>query len=238
MFQNAFGFLIAWYNLPYTILMVLGLIIAALQLFGLSHDGDADLDADADLDVDVDADLDVDADTDIDADADLDHDLEIHSGHDAAPSGLSWLASIGFGKAPVMVVLLILFFSVGMLGWFLNGLALGIFGFFPALLILLSGLLSVVTGILITSRVTLLIGRALPPMSSTATKAQAMVGMHGVVTSPFVDAKYGMIHLRDMGGTLVSLFAITEDEQPISRGESVILLAYDTLQKRYIVTRR
>ncbi len=233
MFQNMFGFLTAWYNLPYTIFMALGLIIATLQLFGLSHDNDADIDADADVDVDVDADLDADADIDADADADLDHEMDHGS-----ESGLSWLAFIGFGKAPLMVVLLILLFSMGLLGWLVNGVILGIFGVFPGLLMLLSGLVSMAIGVFITSRITVLIARALPPISSTATKAHAMVGMNGTVTSPFVDAKYGMLHLRDEGGTLVSLFAVTEDEKPIPRGESVILLAYDSVQKRYIVSRR
>jgi membrane protein implicated in regulation of membrane protease activity len=247
MFQSVLGFLIAWYNLPYTIFLGLGLIIAALQLLGLNHDGDSDMDADADLDVDVDADLDVDADVDadldMDHDLDVDHDVEVHSelAHDASAgsgSGLSWLAFIGFGKAPLMVVLLILLFSMGLLGWVINGVIFRIFGIFPSLLILLSGLLSIATSIFITSRITLLIGRALPPISSTATKAQAMVGMNGVVTSPFVDDKYGMVRLRDAGGTQISLFAITEDENPIPRGESVILLTYDTVQKRFIVTHR
>jgi membrane protein implicated in regulation of membrane protease activity len=239
--QNVFGFLIAWYNLPYTVLMGLGLIIAALQLFGLSHDGDADVDADADLDVDADVDADMDADLEHDLDLDHDAELEAVTGHDASggsASGLSWLAFIGFGKAPLMVVLLILFFSIGLLGWFANGVILGIFGIFPSLLILVSGLLSMAIGIFITSRLTLLIGRALPPISSTATKAQAMVGMNGIVTSPFVDEKYGMVRLRDQGGTQISLFAITEDEEPIPRGETVILVAYDTSQKRFIVTHR
>ena len=95
-----------------------------------------------------------------------------------------------------------------------------------------------VTGSLVTSRVTRFIGRALPPVSTTATRAQALVGRPGTVTSPFVDGRYGMVHLRDDGGTLISLFAITEDEQPIARGESVMLLLYDTTQRRYLVTRR
>lgn len=242
MFQNVFGFLIAWYNLPYTVFMAFGLLIAVMQLFGLSHDGgDADMDADADVDLDADVDADIDADVDADVDGDLDHDLDHDMDHDAAPgsaSSLSWLAFIGFGKAPVMVVLLILFFSVGLLGWFLNGVTLGILGVFPGLLILVNGLVSLAVAGFVTSRATRFIGRALPPISTTATKAQAMVGMNGTVTSPFVDAKYGMIHLRDPGGTLVSLFATTEDEKPIPRGQEVILLSYDTAQKRYIVTRR
>ena len=233
MFQDLSRFLFAWYNLPYTVLLIFGLLIAALQLFGLSHDGDAD--ADADLDADVDAD--VDADTDVD----LDHDLELHADHDAEAGmldGFSWLAFIGVGKTPLMLVLLILFISTGMLGWFMNGVIQGIFGFFPSLLIILSALVSLIVGVFITSRATRLIGRALPPVSTTATKAQALVGMHGTVISPYVDHEYGMIHLRDEGGTLISLFATTDDENPISRGEVVIFLSYDPAQKRYLVTRR
>jgi membrane protein implicated in regulation of membrane protease activity len=231
MLQNIFGFLIVWYNLPYTVFLGLGLGIAALQLFGLSHDSDADLDAD------VDADLDLDADADADADMDADHALD----HDTAPgaaSGFSWLAFIGFGKTPVMVVLLILFFSIGLLGWFLNGVIFGIFGFFPSLLILFSGLASLAASVFVTSRATRFIGRVLPPISTTATRAQAMVGMNGKVISPLVDNHYGLIHLRDEGGTLVSLFAITEDDTPIPRGEMVMLLSYNTEKRRYLVTRR
>ena len=38
-------FLIAWYNLPFTLMLGLGVILAGLQVLGLSHDGDADADA-------------------------------------------------------------------------------------------------------------------------------------------------------------------------------------------------
>lgn len=224
-------FLFAWYNLPFTLMLVLGVILAVLQLFGLSHEGDAE--ADADVDADVDGDIDAEADTDLDHDMAHDHDVsrEMHS-------DFSWLAFIGIGKAPLMVVLLIILMSTGLLGWFFNGVAVGMLGSFPALLLLATFLVSLVVGSLVTSRVARFIGRALPPVNTTATRAQALVGRNGTVISPFVDGRYGMVRLRDDGGTLISLFAITEDEQPIARGESVILLSYDALQKRYLVTRR
>jgi membrane protein implicated in regulation of membrane protease activity len=241
MAQNILGFLTAWYNLPYTILIGLGIGMAVLQLLGLSQDSDSDVDGDLDADADMEIDADADADLDADADADIDHNLDA----DAAPethletsSGFSWLAFIGFGKAPVVVVIMILFIGVGMLGWLLNGITLGIFGFFPSLFILFSGLLSLVAGSFLTSRITRFIGRALPPVRTTATKAQALVGMSGKVISPFVDANYGMIHLRDEGGTLISLFAISEDEQPIPRGETVVLISYNAAKRQYLVTRR
>ncbi len=137
-----------------------------------------------------------------------------------------------------MVVVLIVLMTTGLLGWFLNGLAMGILGFFPGLLLVLTFMVSVVLGSLISSRVTRFIGRTLPPVSTTATRAQALVGRPGTVISPFVDDHYGMVHLRDDGGTLITVFATTEDEQPVTRGDSVILLSYDATQRRYLVTHR
>src|SRR5512133_3508287 len=246
-------FSVAWYNLPFTLMLVLGVVFAGLQLVGLSQDGDTDVDVDADADVDVDGDIDVDADLDADMDLaihhdfdhdidhaidhDLDHDVDHDMSHDSI-SGFSWLAFIGIGKAPLMVVVLIILMTTGLLGWFLNGLALGVLGFFPGLLLLLTLMLSLVVGSFITSRVTRFIGRTLPPLSTTATRAQALVGRPGTVISPFIDGRYGMVHLRDDGGTLISIFATTEDEHPIARGESVILLSYDVTQRRYLVTHR
>jgi membrane protein implicated in regulation of membrane protease activity len=245
MFESFWTFLIAWYNLPFTLMLMLGLVLASLQLLGLSHDGDADADADVDAEADADMDIEIQHDFDHDLDHDIDHDLDHDVDHDVSHdvshdtfSGFSWLAFIGIGKAPLMVVILIVLMTTGLLGWFLNGLALGILGFFPSLLLLGTFLFSLIVGSLVTSRVTRFIGRALPPVSTTATRAQALVGRPGTVISPFVDGRYGMVHLRDDGGTLISLFAITEEDQPIARGESVILLSYDAAQRRYLVTRR
>jgi membrane protein implicated in regulation of membrane protease activity len=241
MFESFLTFLIAWYNLPFTLMLGLGVVLAGLQLLGLSNDGDTDADADGDVDADVDTDADIDPDIDQDIDRDIDQDLDHDVEHDMSRdslSGFSWLAFIGIGKAPLMVVLLIVLMTTGLLGWFLNGLAVGILGLFPGLLLLATFLVSLAAGSLVSSRVTRFIGRALPPVSTTATRAQALVGRPGTVISPFVDGRYGMVHLRDDGGTLISLFAVTEDEQPIARGDSVLLLSYDASQRRYLVTRR
>lgn len=232
-------FLIAWYNLPFTLMLGLGVTLAALQLLGLSHDGDTDIDADAEIDADMDGDVAADVDAEISIQHDLEHELDHDSDIDhASLSGFSWLAFLGIGKAPLLVVMLIVLMSTGLLGWFLNGLAVGLLGVFPGLLLLATFMVSLVIGSLITSRITRLIGRALPPLSTTATRAQALVGRPGTVISPFVDGRYGMVHLRDDGGTLISLFAITEDDQPIARGTSVILLSYNAVQRLYLVTRR
>src|SRR6266498_3980708 len=121
MFESFWIFLIAWYNLPFTLMLGLGVALAGLQLLGLSHDSDADADADGDIDADVNADTDlaIHHDLDHDLDHDIDHDLDHDVDHDMSRdslSGFSWLAFIGIGKAPLMVVVLIVLMTTGLLG--------------------------------------------------------------------------------------------------------------------------
>ena len=279
--MNALVFVFSWYNLPFTFLLGVCVLVAALQLVGLGgqHDGDnegpaelshdADLDHDMELshdvdlshdlehdfdhdldhDLDHDIDHDLDHDLDHDVDHDVDHDAEHELGHELAPAGhalaaggglsfMSTLAFLGVGKAPLMVVLLILFGTVGALGWLLNGLTLALFGGgYP--LVAFGGVVIVgfAAGGVISSRVTLLIARALPPFVSSASPAEALVGRTGTVISPTVDAQYGQVHVRDAGGTLITIFAVTRGEAPIARGEEVVTVSFEKAQKRYMVTR-
>jgi hypothetical protein len=257
MLNETWLFISAWYNLPFTFMLGLCLLLTGLQLIGLGgdHDGDADADADvdadvdADLDADVDADLDadVDADLDADADADFDHDLDHDLDHDAdhdldhdasgSLSALNFLAYLGMGKAPLMVILVILFGTVGVLGWLLNSVIEEALGTYPGIAFAAVLPLALIGGSFISSRTARFIGRALPPVSTTATQAKALVGRAGVVISPSVNAKYGMVRLRDSGGTMINVFAITDGEEPINRSSEVVVVDYDPQQKRYTVSR-
>jgi membrane protein implicated in regulation of membrane protease activity len=244
MLQSILAFVTAWYNLPFTILLLICVILALLQWVGLSgeHDTDADIHADADLhaDVEIHADADFHADTDADTDADFgtDHDVDpdhdVDAGH-AGESGFSLLAYLGLGRAPLMVILLMLFGSVGLLGWLLNSILFSALGSYPGLAFGLIFLMSLVAGSLVSSRIARWIGRTLPPISTTATTANALVGRRGTVISPFVDQRYGMVHLRDVGGTLISVFAVVAEGETIRRGEEVILVQYDAVTRTYEV---
>lgn len=249
MLTGLWSFLFAWYNLPFTVLLALCFVLAVLQLIGLGGDDDSgggghdmdhdvDLDHDIDLDHDLDVDHDVDLDHDLDADHDIDHDADAdHSVEGSSSSPLAWLAFVGAGKAPLMVVFLILFGSIGLLGWMFNALVQGLLGVYVGIAFAAVLPLSVVLGALTSSRITRLIGRALPPVVSTATSKHNFVGRTGTVISPFVDHKYGMVHLRDQGGTLISVFAVTDNEEPVNRGEEVVLVSYQEHERCFIVTR-
>ena len=221
MLNTVLSFIIAWYNLPFSLLLALAAVLAMVQLIGL---GGEDSDADHDFDSDADVDAEGEADTDTDSDAD-------------SEPAFAWLAQLGFGKAPLLIVLLLLFSFIGATGWLVNGIVLRFFDPYPGGAIALALPLALIVGGASGARVALLIGRALPPISSTASCAKSLVGQTGTVISPFVDQHYGQIHLRNPGGTLISIFAVTRFDEPLRRGEAVVLAAYDDIHKRYVVTR-
>jgi len=84
-----------WYNLIFYIPLILGIILALGVVLGfadMAH-GDVDGDVEADIDGDIDGDADADADSDADQDSD---DI----------GGLRVLSILGFGKVPVMLVIM------------------------------------------------------------------------------------------------------------------------------------
>ncbi|VEP17944.1 conserved membrane hypothetical protein [Hyella patelloides LEGE 07179] len=112
-------------NLSYWIFLGIG--IALFLLVIISGGGDDDLD----LDADVDADLDLDADADIDGDGDF--------------STLAFLGWLGFGKAPLILLLAIDFSFWGLTGWILNIVVGGLTGSIPTNLIGLGGLILLIS---------------------------------------------------------------------------------------------
>ena len=233
MFSDISGFLLAWYNLPFTFLFIICIFFTLLQLLGLGDDGhQADSDTDLHLDHDLDHDVDLDHDAGLDHDADVDHDV------DTEAHGLEWLsllAFIGIGKAPLVVVLLLLFGSSALTGWILNSLTLSLFASYPSLAITAVFPLALLTGALLTSRTSRFLGWMLPPISTTATAAAGLVGRRGIVISPTVSQKYGLVRVRDQGGTQINVFATTTGT-PIKQQTEVILVSYSAADKRYIAS--
>ncbi|MCK6625998.1 MAG: YqiJ family protein [Anaerolineae bacterium] len=228
--SDLWTFVTAWYNLPFSLALLLFLGLSALQFIGLDQDHDADVDADADLDLDHDLDIDHDADLDHDLDHDVDHDLT------GAPGWLGALKFLGVGQAPVTMILLLLVGSFGLLGWIANWLLLGVVPAYPGwgLIAVLGGAL--VLSVVVTSRTARLIGRAIPAFASTATSASQLVARRGRVISSQVDQIYGQVKVRDPGGTLITVFAKVDPDKPaIPRDTEVYLVDYDAARKVYTV---
>lgn len=238
MFTNLWAFVSAWYNLPFTVSLAVSALLAGLQWLGLGGDPDAEPDLDAELDGGPDGDADLE--TDLSAETEPDSLDEPTSGEvdgESAAPGLSLLAFIGIGKAPMMVVLATLFAALGILGWSLNALGAALTGGFPAALLALTGPAALLGSAGLTGQAARWMGRALPPVSTTASSAESLVGRAGTVISPFVDQRYGLVHLRDQGGTLISVFAVAISDEPIKRGDPIVLVRYLAERKCYGVIR-
>jgi membrane protein implicated in regulation of membrane protease activity len=216
--------LFVWYNLPFLLLLLLCLGLGLLQFVG-GADGGGDADADVDADVDVDADADADADGDDGGDG----------GNGAAPA-FNLFSFVGFGKAPLLIVLMILFGSIAVSGLVLNWIAFRIFGAYTGVSFVVVLAVALVLGAVTGAAATQIIRTILPPLTTTASRAQELVGQRGTVISPFVDERYGQVRLRNPGGVMISIFAVTRSATPIKRGEEVLLESYDPAKRLYLVT--
>ena len=59
------------------------------------------------------------------------------------------------------------------------------------------------------------------------------VGFLGVELQPLLQYGGFFLRVRDQGGTLINVFAITTEEEPITGKTEVVLVDYDMEKKRY-----
>jgi len=223
------SFVFAWYNLPFTLALLLFLGLSALQFLGLGGEQDADIDADLDVDLDVEADVDLDA--DIEADTDIDTDTN------GLPFFTALMGFLGVGKVPLTIILLLLLGGFGFAGWITNNILLNIFSSYPSWGIIPAILIGIVIGIVISSQIGGLLGKALPSKSTTATSLKRLVGTRGRVVSPQINDKYGQVKVTDKGSTLITVFAVTDPgKTPIKNDKTVLLVEYDEERKLFIVS--
>src|SRR5262249_9454744 len=162
--------------------------------------------------IDVHHDVDIDHDVDLDAhaphaEADLDHDL--HVAHNpAGPVGV--LSALGVGRIPLMLVLMGFLGSFGAVGLIINSL---IGSAYPSWGLIAVLLLSLVAAFPLTRALSGLLAR-IAPRSSTAVSIEQLVGRAGTVSSPSVSTTYGRVSVRDIYGTLHTVYAVIESGAP------------------------
>lgn len=200
-------------NLPYWIFLGLGVVLFLLVIF--SGGGDSDGDVDIDGDVDVDGDWDTDLDMEVDADAD---------GSFTALQALGWL---GLGKAPLLLLLAIDFSLWGLVGWVLN-LLLGIpTGMLANAVLIVSLILSLLGGSLISRP----IGKLFAAFGED-TRSDRFIGCTGTVVSPTLPqqptTQIGQVDAIDTAHNLVSINVQLPDwaTQIPKRGDRVIIIEY------------
>ena len=220
-------FLWGWYNLPFSISILFFLGLSALQFVGLG--GEQEIDQELGADADLDADLDLDTHLDLDQDANMDFGGGLSAWAD-------FLAFIGLGQAPLTIVLLLLFMTFGFTGWVLNSAVVSLFRSYPGIAFAGTLPLAVIGSLLVTSRLSRLLNRIAPSVSTTAMSRKQLVGHRGTVVSAQVSERYGQVRVKDRSGASLTLFARVEaGEMPIGRDREVVVVAYDQDDHVYTV---
>lgn len=209
--MDALAFLISGANLPFLAALGCGVLLALFQILSGAGQQQADAEADADLD----------ADADVDA-------------HAPAASG-GVLGGLGVGKVPLTLVLMALLVGFGSIGLLANGLIRLIAGGYPEFAFPLVLIGSILLALPLTARISAAIAR-LAPRSSTAINLDQLVGRAGLVVHS-VSRTYGRVQVRDMHGSVHTVFAVVEQDEPLPEQTEVALVAYDPAQRQFVVRR-
>ncbi len=223
-------------NLPYWLILFVGL--ACFSLVILSGDGDDDLDLTPGLEGGTDFELDA---TELDLDLDFD---DIGDEGELTTKGttsmpLQVLAFLGVGKVPLMILLGIDFSLWGTFGWLLNVVIGSLTGTLPSRFFGWAGVI-----LLGSLAVSLWLGRLCSfPISqlfktfSQDVTSERVIGAVGTVTSkklPYlIDGRIGQAHVSDSAGNLLTVSVSLPDWATVIPHHNQQILIIDQSPKGY-----
>jgi hypothetical protein len=219
-----------WYNLIFTVPIVLVIFYLILQIFGLAVDigGSAGTDAgDADFDIDADADADVDVDADVDA------------GIDDVAFFDRAMSFVNVGKVPLTIIIATFLLFWGVTGYTTNGvIRKAMNGSFPSFFIIISCFAALVIGIIATKFLSGVIARIIPEIETYSSNNEALLGLVAQVVSAQVTTTFGRAKVKDQHGNFLTVFCKTQDGKEVpKRGDEVVLIDYDPSDKKFEVVK-
>jgi len=210
-----------WYNLIFTVPILLVIFYLVLQIFGLALDFGGDTDADAG-----------DADVDADADGDMDADTEGIAVLDRA------LGFVNVGKVPLTIIIATFLLFWGVSGFMCNGIIQNALGDFPSMFIMASSGVALVVGIIGTKFLSGVIARLFPSVETYSSDNQALLGLIARVVSGEVTTKFGRAKVEDTYGNVLTVYCkIPEGKEAPKRGDDIVLIDYDPSDKKFEVTK-
>jgi membrane protein implicated in regulation of membrane protease activity len=165
------------------------------------------------------------------SDAEADTDADADPGGDVI-GGL--LEFVGFGRLPVLLVIMSLLISFAVVGLLANAIVRSLVGTTPDWLLAFSLPLAVLAGAPISGALVGLLAR-ITPRSTTAVGYEELIGCVGRVASATISTTYGRVRVTDRRGGHHTVYAVVEDATPIAEDTEVALVRYDPAQQRYIV---
>ena len=204
-------------NLPYWIFLGMGVLLYLTVI--LSGGGDDEIEVDADADVAVDADADIDTGSDFNF-------LDV----------LGWL---GFGKAPLILLLATDFSLLGLIGWMLNVVFANITGEIPTGLTVgvISGI-ALFLSLAIGSFIARPIGQVFAAFGEDAS-SDRLIGCQGTVSSLTIptenQGKIGQVDVFDSVHNLVTVNATLPSWAKVVPGRGTQVLVIDRQTHSYLV---
>lgn len=217
-------------NLPYWIFLGMGVLLFLLVIVSGGGDDDIELDADADIDLDVDVNTDIG-----DGGLHLDTDSDAEGGF----SALQILGWLGFGKAPLLLLLATDFSLLGLIGWIINVTWAGVWGSFPqgfwaGIVATLALVMSLFFGSLIARPM----GKIFASFGEDAS-SDRLIGCIGTVSSakilPENEGKIGQVDVLDIAKNLVTITANLPEWAKIVPCRNQKVLVIDRQPKSYLV---
>ncbi|QUS59337.1 DUF1449 family protein [Synechocystis sp. PCC 7339] len=218
-------------NLPYWLLLAVGVLCLGLMI--ISGDGNEDLDLEVEMALDAVPDVEI-----THLDVELDQGGAIEEG-EAVPMALQVLSFFGLGKVPLMILLGIDFSLWGVIGWILNVAVGTVTGTIPSQLLGWAGII-----FLISLAISLWLGRlASRPIAnlfktfSQDVSAERVIGCTGTVTSkklPYLaNGTIGQAHVYDNAGNLLTLSVSLPDWATVIPHHNQEILIIDQSPKGY-----
>lgn len=165
-------------------------------------------------------------DHDVDLDTDIDTDIDTDASFDA-------LSALGIGRIPILLVVMFMLGGFGAVGLLFNTLVSTFFGSYASFWFLLSLIVALIIASMFTNRMSHLVERV-APNSTTAVSFEQLIGRSGVVVNT-VSTSYGRVQVKDMHGSVHTVFAIVRGGEPLPVHTEVALLSYDANKRHFIV---
>lgn len=199
-----------WYNWPFLLSLLVGLGLAGVALLGMGKDAEAHVHV-------------------VDGAGHLDAHAHVEPGH-VDLRGLGWL---GFGKAPLSILLQTLLVTFGLVGLLVNAIATDAVGWFGRFAFPVALVGAVAAAIAATRGVAALFERYMPPERATGKAPGFYVGKLAKAAS-LVTPDFGQVLVEEAGD--VALLNACAEAGDIPRGVEVQVVGYDAAKHIYRVT--
>lgn len=206
--------LFAWYNLIFSIPLGVGILLILGVAVGVELPHGVDADAHAGIDADGDG-------------GDGDHDA-----HGGQSTGHALLSLLGFGKAPVLVLIMAMALIFGGTGTIANLIlapllrASGVF-------VLLSIVAALAAMVSLTGLIGRVVNRFMPTLETTSVKRKDLVGCTGSLVLA-ADTAGGLAQVTRDGDVFQVPCRCSES---LERGATVLVIEYDPTRNVYLVAR-